>query len=249
MLPILFETTFFTLYAYPLFMGLSWGVAYYLSRYIFEKNNIETKSLTALFGLEFISSWLGAKVFFLWFSSQGHFYQYLAAENFWLGGGFVFYGGLIFGLITFFIFTLGLKKFPFSRAKYLAPGLGMGHAIGRLGCFLTGCCYGVQCDLPWAIHAHGEWRHPVQLYEASGLFMLAWFCLRWINQNKSNLYIFSRYLMFYSILRFTVEFFRGDTVRGIHRWDFSTAQWTSIGIFGFACMMILAGRRLKLLQK
>ena len=231
MLPILFESSYFTLFSYPLFMGLGWGAAYAFTRALFEKYSLDSKSLQLVFITSFVTSWIGAKIFFLWFSAQGKFTEYLYADNFWLGGGFVFYGGLIFTLIAYLILTLGLKKFPFSYSKFLAPGLALGHGIGRVGCFLTGCCFGSVCDLPWSVHMHGEFRHPVQLYEAFGLFFLVYLMLKFIQQKRSNLFIFTRYLMYYSVLRFVVEFFRGDTVRGVHGLSLSTSQWVSVGLF------------------
>lgn len=230
-LPILFESSFFTLYAYPLFMGLSWGVGFYLTRYLFESFKLDTKALLPLFGGIFAMSWIGAKVFFLMFSSQQKVHQYLYADEFWLGGGFVFYGGLIFGLIFYFIYSLWFKRFPFEESKILVPGLVFGHAIGRFGCFLTGCCFGTQCDLPWAVHMHGEWIHPVQLYEAFGLTALGFLVLKWVNQKKENFFVVTRYLMLYSILRFVVEHFRGDLIRGVYWFNLSTSQMISLALF------------------
>ena len=241
MLPVLFESSFFTLYAYPLFMGLAWGVGYYLTQYLFDKHQLDSKPLIPLFLGIFLTSWIGAKVFFLIVSSEHKVYQYLYADSFWLGGGFVFYGGLIFGLAFYFIYSMWLKRFPFSESKFLVPGLVFGHAIGRVGCFFTGCCFGSQCDLPWAVHMHGEWIHPVQLYEAFGLFLIGYFTLKWVNSKKENFFVVTRYLLYYSVLRFIVEYFRGDKIRGVYWFDLSTSQMISVAIFiASACAIIIA---------
>lgn len=231
MRPILFESPYFILFAYPLFMGMAWGIAYYLSRFLLEKNKLNSKPLLPLFLSVFLSSWIGAKLFFLAFSAQDNFDRYLYADNFWLGGGFVFYGGLIFGLVTFLIFSLVIKKFPFNQSKFLAPGLAFGHAIGRMGCFLTGCCYGSQCELFWSVHMHGEFRHPVQLYEVFGLTILGLLCLAWLRKNKDSRFVITRYLMFYSVLRFIIEFFRGDIIRGLYWYQLSSSQLVSLFLF------------------
>ena len=212
-------------------MGLAWGVGFYLTRYLFEKHQLETKPLLPLFGGIFLTSWIGAKVFFLLVSSENKSVEYLSTNSFWLGGGFVFYGGLIFALAFYLIYSLGLKKFPFNESKFLAPGLVFGHAIGRIGCFLAGCCFGSQCDLPWAVHMHGEWIHPVQLYEAIGLLLIGCYTLKWANGKKENFYVVTRYLLFYSLLRFIVEYFRGDLIRGVYWLDLSTSQVISVAIF------------------
>lgn len=243
MLPVLFKSSFFTLYSYPLFMGLSWGIAFYLTRYLFEKNQVETKGLNTLFIGVFISAWIGAKAFFLLFSSQNKIYQYLYADYFWLGGGFVFYGGLIFGLLFYLLYSFYLQKFDFRRTYLLAPGLIFGHAIGRVGCFLTGCCYGSQCDLPWKILLDGVYRHPVQLYEALGLFVLGFLSLRWIGHKEAHRNVIINYLLYYSAIRFTVEFFRGDEVRGIYWLSLSTSQFISITLFAIALFFKVKRRK------
>jgi phosphatidylglycerol:prolipoprotein diacylglycerol transferase len=174
MLPILFETSIFTLYAYPLFMGLSWGFGYFLTDLIFQKHEIDGNTLLPLYAGLFFSSWSGAKIFYLIFSSKDMFHRHLVSENFWLGGGFVFYGGLIFGIIYYLIISLGFKKFNIKNSKFLLPGLIFGHAIGRVGCFLAGCCFGSECDIFLSVRMHGSSLHPVQLYEAFGLIAY-WF--------------------------------------------------------------------------
>lgn len=218
-------------------MGLAWGAGYYITKYLFEKNKEDTAPLLFLFIGIFITAWLGAKVFFLIFSAHQKIYQYLYANYFWLGGGFVFYGGLIFGLIFYLIYSLWLKKFDFKKSYLLIPGLVFGHAIGRLGCFLTGCCYGSQCDLPWAIKMEGVYRHPVQLYESFALFMLGYLVLKWIKKKKSNSSIVINYILYYSTIRFLIEFFRGDEVRGVFWLSLSTSQLISLGLFSTALVL------------
>lgn len=212
-------------------MGLAWGVGFYLTRYLLEAFKLDTKLLLPLYCGVFATSWIGAKVFFLMVSGQDKTYQYLVNDSFWLGGGFVFYGGLIFGLSFYFIYSLILKKFPFKESKLLIPGLVFGHAIGRLGCFLAGCCFGSQCDLPWSVHIHGKWIHPVQLYEAFGLFVIGFLSMRWVKNKEKNFYVVTRYLIYYSFLRFIVEYFRGDKIRGIYWYDLSTSQMISVALF------------------
>ncbi len=220
-------------------MGLAWGVGYYLTRYLFEENDINLKSLYSLFIGVFITAWVGAKVFFLIFSSGQNVNQYLYANEFWLGGGFVFYGGLIFSLIFYFLYSLYFKKFDFKHTKFLAPGLIFGHAVGRVGCFLAGCCFGTYCDLPWAIKMHDEFRHPVQLYESIGLFFIGFMALTWIKNKRDNIFVITHYLIYYSALRFVVEHFRGDKIRGLHALDFSTSQIIALAMFSGALSVVI----------
>lgn len=229
-------------------MGLAWGIGYFLTLYLLEADNQDTTNIRNLFIGFFLSAWIGAKVFFLIFSSEEQTLQYLSANSFWLGGGFVFYGGLIFGLVFYAIFSLWLKKFPFNQSMYLVPGLVFGHALGRVGCFLTGCCYGSLCDLPWKIHLHGEWRHPVQLYEVLGLILIGLTSIRFLKNKKENQTVILFYLISYSILRFVLEFFRGDRIRGVFFLDLSTSQYISLGLLIAGCFYYLWKKSLKKLN-
>jgi phosphatidylglycerol:prolipoprotein diacylglycerol transferase len=221
-------------------MGIAWGFSYYYTEYLFLKNKIEATNLFKLYIGVFFSSWVGAKIFFLLFSAKEKISQYISADYFWLGGGFVFYGGLIFGLSYYFIYTLKFKKFEFSKSYLLVPGLIFGHAIGRIGCFFTGCCYGSQCSLPWAFQFNDVPRHPVQLYEAIGLIIIGAFSLKWIERKNQNEIIVKKYLIYYSFLRFAIEFFRGDTVRGVYWIHLSTSQIISILII----LLVFASNRI-----
>lgn len=212
-------------------MGLAWGSGFYLTRNLHESFNLDTSPLLALFVGLFLSSWIGAKVFFLATSSQSKTLEYITQDAFWLGGGFVFYGGLIFGLIFYFIYSFWLKKYPFGESKIFIPGLVFGHAIGRVGCFFAGCCFGTLCDLPWSVHVHGALIHPVQLYEAIGLVLIGFMSIRWLKNKENNFFVVTRYLLYYSILRFIVEYFRGDKIRGIYWFNLSTSQVISLAFF------------------
>ena len=155
MRPILFEFFGGPLYAYHLFMGLAWGFAYQSACYYLLKDNMPLKGFRVLFWGVFISSWFGAKIFFLIYSAGPKAIDYLQASVFWLGGGFVFYGGLFFGVLYVLFYCLVLKRFDLFKIHLFLPAVCFGHAIGRLGCFFTGCCYGTHCSLPWAIDLHG----------------------------------------------------------------------------------------------
>lgn len=225
-------------------MGLAWGVSYYLSRYLIEKDQFSSEAITKLYLGAFISSWIGAKVFFLLFSDDQNISSYVVSDNFWLGGGFVFYGGLIFGLIFYYFYSVVFKVFPVQLTRYFLPGIAFGHAIGRFGCFFAGCCYGSQCDLPWSVHMHGHDIHPVQLYEAVGLILIGLLMLKLIKNKSTGTKMLFSYLMSYTLLRFVVEFFRGDLVRGIYWLGLSSSQIISLFLC-FICAVILTYQNVK----
>ncbi|MBT3236843.1 MAG: hypothetical protein HN353_12885 [Bdellovibrionales bacterium] len=231
MYPILLQWHDIIIYSYPLLMGLSWGVAFQLSRWLLQRQEQSERGLTGIFIGAFIFAWLGAKALFLLYSAGNDFQTYLGSPVFWLGGGFVFYGGLILASLFILIYSNLLKRFDHNNLYLLIPGLMVGHGIGRIGCFLAGCCFGQQCRLPWAIELHGAMRHPVQLYEALSLLLMSIPILYLILVKRwSNWSIIALYFTLYSLVRFFLEFFRGDIVRGVHAGALSTSQFISLAV-------------------
>jgi phosphatidylglycerol:prolipoprotein diacylglycerol transferase len=131
-------------------------------------------------------------------------------------GGLVYYGGLI-GATLAGILYVRLKKLPLWKlADVLAPSIALGHAFGRIGCLLNGCCYGRVCHLPWAIHfpqgheTYPNGVHPTEIYE-SALNLALYAALVWLYRRKKfDGQVFAAYLMSYAVLRSFVELFRGD---------------------------------------
>ncbi|MCF7708091.1 MAG: prolipoprotein diacylglyceryl transferase [Verrucomicrobia bacterium] len=131
-------------------------------------------------------------------------------------GGLVFNGGLVGASLACIIFAR-VKHVPLWKlADILAPSISLGHAFGRIGCFLNGCCYGRATDSAFAVHfpdSHataGIGVHPVQLYSVILNFAL-YFSLAFVYRRKKfDGQVFGLYLVIYACLRFFVEFFRGD---------------------------------------
>ena len=144
-------------------------------------------------------------------------------------GGLVFYGGFIGAALAVILYTRIHGSQPLWKiADAFAPSVPLGHALGRLGCLMYGCCFGATCDLPWAIQfpahspafdalgqapgdpAHSVHVHPSQVY-ASLLNFSLYGGLAWLYRRKRfDGQVFAVYLMAYSVNRFIVEFFRGD---------------------------------------
>jgi phosphatidylglycerol:prolipoprotein diacylglycerol transferase len=152
-------------------------------------------------------------------------------------GGNVFYGGLLGGMLSAVII---LKKRPQYRylLDYVAPAIPLFHFFGRIGCFLAGCCFGIESSHGFTFHnsiveeANGISRFPVQLLEAFYNLLLFFILdfLRRKNIFKQN--VIYLYLLFYSVARFFIEFLRGDEYRGFF-FSLSTSQIISILIFCF----------------
>jgi len=132
-------------------------------------------------------------------------------------GGLVFYGGLAGASVATILYAQKRKLPLWKLADALAPSIALGHFFGRVGCFINGCCYGSPCALPWALRYRdvpydnpGEPLHPVQLYEAALNLVLYLLLASQYQRKRCDGQTFAYYLAGYGVVRFTVEFFRGD---------------------------------------
>ena len=146
--------------------------------------------------------------------------------------GFTFYGGFLGGISCGMVM---LKIYRISKLKALnivTPSIIFAHAVGRIGCFLSGCCYGRNFQI-----GHFSLKAPTQLMESFFLFLLGLIIIKWI-QTKNRFFL---YIICYGMFRFLVDFLRGDD-RGtlIVTW-LAPSQVVSIGL-------ILAGVTFYLIQ-
>lgn len=144
--------------------------------------------------------------------------------------GFVYYGGFVFGFSGAYFSSRLLRFRLMDYAPAMLPALPLAHAFGRIGCFLAGCCYGIECPFGFSYPPGGSAPayvslFPVQLLE-SVLLLLICVCLC-LYTKKGGKRVLSMYVYFYAPIRFLLEYLRGDIHRGIFLF-FSTAQWTSI---------------------
>lgn len=222
MLPILYQNHDLILYSYPLLMGLGWGIAYQIYFALLEPSYSKIKAQILFWGI-FVSAWLGAKIFFFITYPKDMNQTLVQQLSFWTGGGFVFYGGFIGGILFIAGFKLIDKKFNLKVLWAMIPAIAIGHGIGRIGCLLAGCCFGKPTDLFWGIYLHDHYRHPTQLLEALALIVLGIYLLK---AKKNKLILLSHYLIAYGLIRVVIEALRGDTVRGV--WGpFTPSQWIS----------------------
>ena len=161
-------------------------------------------------------------------------------------GGMVFYGGLLGGIAGLAVVCktqFGHREFMYDMYAVCIP---LFHFFGRIGCFLGGCCYGIECKCGFTVHGNtlnpavnDVNRFPVQLVEAGcnlTIFIIL-FVLHRKNKLKNRLLIV--YFYIYPVVRFILEFFRGDEIRGF-LFGLSTSQIISILLFVFAIVFTVA---------
>jgi len=173
-----------------------------------------------------------------------------------LQAGGVFYGGLIAALAIAWWYMRKTRLPLWKTADVFAPGIALGHGIGRLGCFSAGCCWGVECHLPWAVTFHnpvanelvgvplGRPLHPTQLYEALAEFAIFGLLYRQTGKAHRPGAIISLYLVLYSAARFVVEFFRSHEQGNLMGGPLDTSQWISVVLCVLGGAYLLRARKL-----
>lgn len=198
-----------------------------------------------------VAAIVGSRLFFVAVNA-GHYLKHpLDIFKIW-EGGLVFYGGLILALPSALWYIRKHNLDAWRITDIFAPSLAIGHAVGRIGCFAAGCCYGRYTLLPWAVTFHdpeclattGVPLHPSQLYESAGEFLNFLILITLRRHQSFEGQLFWTYIFLYSVLRFVVEFFRGDEARGYLFGGISVSQGISV-IMGIIAVSVIAGKLLK----
>lgn len=165
-------------------------------------------------------------------------------------GGMVFYGGLFGGIIGGYWYVKCMKLDFWEYMDIFVPVIPLMHAFGRIGCFMSGCCYGIESEFGFVYHnsivaeANGVRRLPVQLIECIINLIIVIVLIKISQRGIKKSGVLWIYGILYSIVRFTLEFFRGDLIRGVYL-GLSTSQWISIVFFTVSVIMLLKLRSKK----
>ncbi len=232
-------------------VALAAGVAFFICK----KKKLERFDLAGSAVYTMIGALIGSKLLFLIVSwdeiialKVDYGFPTGAILESIIKGGFVFYGGLIFGALGLLVYTIQFKMKLSQFADIYCTVLPLGHAFGRVGCFHGGCCYGIPYDGPLSytykfpigvsFTVDNVPRLPVQLIEACCLLVLfAILMVVYFKAKKSFMCLWT-YALCYSVIRFVLEFFRGDKERGGFL-GISTSQWISLIIFAAALTKII----------
>jgi phosphatidylglycerol---prolipoprotein diacylglyceryl transferase len=247
--PILLELGPLTLYSYGVFLASAYLLGLWMAVRRANAVGLDGNRVLDLGIWVIIAALVGAKallfiVDFRYFTSSWDSFMMLVRS------GGVFYGGLI-AAVAVCIYQLRKHKLPlWISADLFAPGIALGYMVGRLGCLLAGCCYGRPTEVAWAITFTdpaaamnvgtplGVALHPTQLYEAfAGLLILVTLLVTEHRGRQFAGRTFWLFVLMYSVLRFGIEFFRGDE-RGVVLAVLSTSQFISLVLFPLSLGML-----------
>ncbi len=221
MFPILLKIGPITIHTYGFMMAVGVAFGLWFLYVQSKKQGLDASKIIDAAFYTIIISLLGAKLI-LFFGNISYYLEY-PKELFSLArSGGVFQGGLTFGIVFALLYFRKHRIPTWKAADIIATALALGHGFGRLGCFSAGCCFGRECSLPWGVtfqseYAHnltgipvGTLLHPVQLYESALNFLNFLVLFLILKKKKFDGQVFSFYIINYSLIRYFVEFYRGD---------------------------------------
>jgi len=224
MYPILVKFQSFALYSYGLFVALGFLAGLFVIWSLARDEEIEEEKLFDGVLIAFFSGLVGARFYYVFFNWDLFAGDLLRVVHLVAYPGLGILGGLLGGFLGLFVYTKANKLSLTRLADIGVIGLALGQAVGRVGCFLNGCCYGKETSAFWGVNFPGlsGRRHPTQLYE-SVLALFIFFILLFIRKKWS--YITGKsfregkrggiallYFFLYGVVRLVLEFFRDDGV-------------------------------------
>jgi len=221
MWPVLVKIGPVSIHTYGFMMAVGVALGLWFVHFQAKKQEMDAGRLLDMAFYTILVALIGAKLVLF----VGHFSYYMKYPSelvsFARTGG-VFQGGLAFGIV-FALWYMRRHGIPtWKAADLVGPALALGHGFGRIGCFTAGCCYGRACDVSWGVVFRSEYAgdltgvplntaiHPTQIYES--LLNFANFLLLFLvlKKKKFDGQVFSLYIINYSVIRYFVEFYRGD---------------------------------------
>jgi phosphatidylglycerol:prolipoprotein diacylglycerol transferase len=264
MYPEIFHIGNFPINTYGVLLALAFLAALFVAGRMAAREGLSKERIYDLGLWMLVAALVGSKVLLLFAEPEYRDVRNLFSLDFLRSGG-VFYGGFIGAVVTGYVLVKRYRLPWWKTADAFAPGIALGQAIGRQGCFAAGCCWGKPTNLPWGVkftelgHKITDvptdvYLHPTQLYESFAALAIFLFLVWQHRRKKFDGQIIALYAVLYSIARFTIEFWRDDprgdiagltTLTGL-----STSQIVSLIVFiAGATVLILKHRRAKHVTK
>jgi phosphatidylglycerol---prolipoprotein diacylglyceryl transferase len=257
MYPELFHIGSFPVNTYGVFLAVAFLSAILITVRLGARDGLPREKIYDLCLWMLLASLVGSKLLMLLTEPEyRNNLSHLLSLDFLRSGG-VFYGGLLGAIITGYLLIKRYQLPWWKTADACAPGIALGNFFGRQGCFAAGCCWGKPTSLPWGVQFTQEGHditgvpidahlHPTQLYESFAMLIVFLFLL-WLHKRRAFTgQVILAYALLYSVIRFAIEFVRGDprgdilgltTLTGL-----STSQLISLFV-GIAALILLIVRR------
>ena len=232
--PVLLDLGFLKIYSWGFMVAVAFIAATILAAREAKRKGINPEKIYSLVTYIIIGAIIGSRIGYLLFDFN-NIANFLDIFKFW-EGGMAFHGGFIGGILFGFFYTKKNKLNFWEITDICAPSIPLAQAIGRISCFLRGCCYGIETTLPWGINYLGGIRHPTQIYSSIALFGIFIFLSKQKNKKNFNGALFLTYIIIYSVFRFFIEFIRAGprVLLGL-----TGAQIVSIILFVIAIFIFL----------
>jgi len=238
--PILFTIGPITIYSYGVMLALAVLVCTYFLSVDAKRYQISQETAYDLVFWCMLWGIIGARIFYV-FIEWPYFSSNLWEIPMLQKGGLAWQGGFLGGTLAGVWFARRKKLSLKPLLDLAAPYIALGQSIGRIGCFLNGCCYGKP--VPWGIYfpTHNARLYPTQLFETAGLFIIFLILKKAQTKPHQAGFIFVFYLWLAAIERFIVEFYRAD--HDLLWLGLSLTQFVAVGVFVAGIVMAVILRR------
>ncbi len=253
MYPVLLQIGHVTLHTYGLLVAAGVLVGLWLARRQAERAGLDPDRVWNLGIYMVLAALVGSKLWLLladWSYYVAHPREVFSFSTLLSGG--VYYGGFLAALAVVLLYARHFRMRFLTLADVYAAPLALGHAIGRLGCFAAGCCYGKPTSLAWGVTFTNPYAralvgtplgiplHPTQLYESAAEFLIFVFLVFLGRRQRFAGELFASYAVLYGLARGTIEFFRGDPDRTLLAGGaFSLMQVVSVALIVVGVTLLL----------
>ena len=245
--PILFTIGNFPVHSFGVMMVLAFFASLWLVRLRAAKYGFTISEVSDMFFWTLIAGILGARIVYI-LQELPYYLKHTDELLSFRFQGLTSFGGLIFGAAVVIGWALKRKASLRNLLDLSAPAFLVGHAIGRIGCLLNGCCYGGTCpaDMPWGIHILGQatLHHPAQVYDSLMNVAALVFVLLWERRGARPGQVFGAVLALHGLARFIYEFWRAGTDDQVARGEASSTYWGTLPLTqaqGMAALIIVVG--------
>jgi phosphatidylglycerol---prolipoprotein diacylglyceryl transferase len=239
--PIFLKLGPLVIHTYGLLVALGFLAAIILASTRAREFNVDRDLIFDLSFWILLSALIGARALEVMTNFSYYRFGLLRILKIW-EGGLSFYGGLAGGVLGGILYVKYRKLSVWDIGDLIVPYLALGQAIGRIGCFFAGCCYGKVCTASWAVHFNhpqslaptGIPLHPTQIYESLADFLIFLILLNIGKKREFPGQVFLLYFVLYAAVRFIIEFYRGD----------NPAVWYGFTLYQIFSVVILVAAKM-----